>query len=42
MINDLDRIDWSSMSHADGPASDVPVLVSPLIADTHGARWITW
>ncbi|MFJ3713691.1 HEAT repeat domain-containing protein [Streptomyces sp. NPDC090053] len=25
MINDLDSIDWSSMSHAYGPAADVPV-----------------
>ncbi|MET8276779.1 MULTISPECIES: hypothetical protein [unclassified Streptomyces] len=25
MINELDSIDWSSMSHAYGPAGDVPV-----------------
>lgn len=38
MINDLDRIDWSSMSHAYGPATDVPVWLRAMASPDPEAR----
>ncbi len=38
MVNDLDSIDWSSMSHADGPAADVPVWLRAMASPDPEAR----
>lgn len=38
MINDLDSIDWSSMSHAYGPAVDVPVWLRAMASPDREAR----
>ncbi|MFD4693242.1 hypothetical protein [Streptomyces sp. NPDC058463] len=38
MINELDSIDWSSMSHAYGPAGDVPVWLREMAAADPSVR----
>ncbi|MGW8776517.1 HEAT repeat domain-containing protein [Streptomyces sp. NPDC055796] len=38
MINELDSIDWSSMSHAYGPADDVPVWLREMASSDPGIR----
>lgn len=38
MINDLDRIDWSSMNHAYGPAADVPLWLQAMASPDPAAR----
>ncbi|MFI0811866.1 HEAT repeat domain-containing protein [Streptomyces echinatus] len=38
MINELDAVDWSSMSHAYGPADDVPVWLREMVSADSGTR----
>ncbi len=38
MLEGLDRIDWSSLEHAYGPAEDVPDLIRDLASDEAGTR----
>ncbi|MEV5546593.1 HEAT repeat domain-containing protein [Streptomyces sp. NPDC052309] len=38
MINELEAIDWSSMSHAYGPADDVPVWLREMVSTDPEAR----
>lgn len=38
VINELDSIDWSSMSHAYGPAGDVPVWLREMASADPGVR----
>ena len=38
MLEGLDRIDWSSLEHAYGPAKDVPGLIRGLASDDAATR----
>jgi hypothetical protein len=38
VLNDLDSIDWSSMGHAYGPASEVPGWLRDMAAADPGVR----
>ena len=38
MLEGLDSIDWSSLSHAHGPATDVPRLLRSLLSEDEDAR----
>jgi hypothetical protein len=39
MLEGLDTIDWSSLTHAHGPATDVPVLLRALLSED-AERWM--
>jgi hypothetical protein len=39
MLEGLDRIDWSSLTHAHGPATDVPELLRSLLSED-ADRWM--
>jgi hypothetical protein len=38
MPDGSDRIDWKSLTHADGTAEDLPELLRDLLSDDEGVR----
>jgi hypothetical protein len=39
MLRGLDAVDWGSLSHAFGPAENVPELLGKLISEDADTRW---
>ncbi|MEO0563133.1 MAG: hypothetical protein AAF125_13575, partial [Chloroflexota bacterium] len=42
VLEGLDDVDWGSLHHAYGPATDVPDMLRGLLSDDENTRWQSW